>query len=237
MRSPEFSPYPFPAPPAAWMRFFSNYPVPPGLYGDIWEPEIQISGNSLRELAQAARLGGCLLALDTGGFPLRSALALGHISLDKARAALQSLPSTQQPASLLLPQSLALSWGLQETLDQTPFTVLPDFVPLAPPLEALAASLRLFPAQAFLLSIPLSLFGWLAWLQGLTALLLSALLLGILWRVLPLRPAWMAVGVSLLMSLGLAALTWNSLPQTWPRLIAFSLAPLWYSLLLLGTRK
>lgn len=237
MNSPDFSPYPFPAPPAWWMRFFPHYPAAPGLYGEIWESEVQISGNSLLELAQAARLGGCVLALDTGGFPLRSALALGHLQLEQALTALQSLPSTQRPSSLILPQSLALSWGLKNTLDQIPFTTQPDFVPLAAPLEALAASLRLFLAQVLLFSLPLALFGWLVWLEGLSAWFLSALLLGILWRLLPLRPAWMAVGLSLLMSLGLAALSWNSLPQTWPRLIAFSLAPAWFTLLLLGTRK
>jgi len=240
MTFPENAPLllrPFPAGLGPGLRLFQNYPCAPGLYGAVWEGDVRVSGNYLDELTQLAGLQQNVLALDTGGLPLRSALALGHLRLSDLSQALAALPEMQRPTALYLPQSLTLAWKIGATLEQIPVTRLPDFVPLFPALETLTASLRLWPGQALLFSLALLLFGWQAWLMGMAALFSAALLLGLLWNFLPVPPALRGLTLGVLLGLTFLALTWNSLPQIWPRLIGFCLAPAWYGFLLTGTRR
>ncbi|GAB4480132.1 MAG: hypothetical protein OHK0031_01040 [Anaerolineales bacterium] len=229
--------HPFPPAPGPLLKIFQNFPVAPGLYGELWDGVLQVCGNYAPELAELAAEQGSLLALDSGGLPLRAALALGQLRRADLLNALAALPSAEKPSRLLLPQSLASAWKIGDHLDEISVISRPDFAPLAAPLETLAAALRLFPGQALLFSLPLLIFGWQAWLMGMLALFFSALLLGILWRNWPLPPIALGLTLGFLLSLGLAALTWNSLPQTWPRLIGFALAPLWYSFLMMGSRR
>lgn len=173
--------------------------------------------------------GMTALVLECGGYPVAAAAAFGFVTRKKLEAALSPAGEGSETASrrLYVPVSFAQQLHLAggDDLQGWKVALVPD-QPTAlrgstgEPAAAgtpnmwvvrLAAALRLWLGQVLVFSVPLFIFGWQAWLIGILALLLSALILAVTWRLLP-GPGW-AKGLLLgvLAGAGAAAALWFGL--------------------------
>ncbi len=233
-----------------WHRIQPLAPLEPGLYGDFWPGALAISGNNAVEVVELARqTNATILALDTGGFSLADAFTLQKISPERIRQAIFSLPPENRLSQIYLPFWLdirKLGPGFDSALGEIQIVPLAksQSVSFGEENHALASilkiALRLALAQSALWALPLLIFGWQSLLIGLASLLLTAILNGLLWRLMSFSD-WMRVvtvsGLPVILTLaGFFFLEGFSTLEISLRALAVFLASLWLSLTMNGLK-